>query len=190
MSLTAEDGQAYAQRQFQRQSREGEETPIPRGPVPADAPTSAKLNDLTVRLDAALAAAGANPLPPDDLAIMNAAVVELQAYEALLAAPAPVTAPPVNVDVPYASQTNDTLDCTMGNWENEPTSYSYQWQFDGMDVGIAGPDSNTYVLTDNTNTGKSATCIVTASNDLGATVAPPSNAVVLTDPTTQAAREA
>ena len=40
----------------------------------------------------------------------------------------PATAPPVNVDVPHVSGTGtvgSTLNCTMGNWQNEPTSYAY-----------------------------------------------------------------
>lgn len=90
----------------------------------------------------------------------------------------PATAPPVNVDVPHVSQTGDTLNCTMGNWEGTPTSYAYQWQLDGVDVGT---DANTYTVTAG-EAGQTATCIVTATNDLGSTTAPASNGVVVEAP--------
>lgn len=184
--LTEEDGRSYAQQQFQRQeetgrlARAGEEEGEVSPRVSATSPTSAKLADLVVRMDAALAAAGSNPLPADDLAILNAAVVELTDYEASL-----TKGLPANVDVPHASQEGDTLNCTMGNWEGEPTSYSYQWQFDGVNTGASSSVAD-YVVTA-ADVDKSATCIVTATNDLGATVAPASNAVIVTTP---AAREA
>jgi hypothetical protein len=90
----------------------------------------------------------------------------------------PATEPPINVDVPYASQAGDVLSCTMGNWENEPTAYAYQWKMDGADVGT---DSETYTVTA-ADDGGTATCIVSASNAVGTTQAPPSNGVVVTAP--------
>jgi hypothetical protein len=85
------------------------------------------------------------------------------------------TAPPVNVDVPQVSQAADTLTCTMGNWEGTPTAYAYQWQLDGVDVGT---DADTYTINAG-DVGQTATCIVTATNDLGSTTAPASNGVVV-----------
>jgi hypothetical protein len=85
----------------------------------------------------------------------------------------PATAPPVNVDVPYVSQTGPTLSCTMGNWENVPTSYSYRWQIDGTNVGA---DSALYTVTAG-DVGGMATCTVTATNARGSTTAPASNPV-------------
>ena len=85
----------------------------------------------------------------------------------------PATAPPVNVDVPYVSQTGSTLSCTMGNWENVPTSYSYRWQIDGTNVGT---DSALYTVTAG-DVGGLATCTVTATNARGSTTAPSSNPV-------------
>ena len=82
----------------------------------------------------------------------------------------PATVPPVNVDVPHVSQDGDTLSCTMGNWDNTPTSYAYQWQLDGTDV--VGTDDMLGVTSD--DIGKTATCIVTATNAAGSTAAPPS----------------
>jgi len=83
--------------------------------------------------------------------------------------------PPGNIDVPAVTQDGDTLACTMGNWSGEPYGYAYQWQLDGSDTGA---DSDTLVVTAG-DVGKTATCVVTASNDLGSTAAPPSNGVVI-----------
>ena len=113
----------------------------------------------------------------DELAVLNASVVELQAYEELLApVDGEATEAPVNVDVPYASQSGATLNCTMGNWDHEPTSYAYQWTIDGMDAGTEAD----LVITAN-EVGKTAACVVTASNAIGATAAPPSNWVTIAD---------
>jgi hypothetical protein len=82
---------------------------------------------------------------------------------------------PVNVDVPYVSQTGATLFCTMGNWSGEPVSYVYDWHMDGVSNGGAQP---TYAVQLD-DVGKSATCAVTATNALGSTAAPMSNAVTV-----------
>jgi hypothetical protein len=88
------------------------------------------------------------------------------------------TAPPAVVDVPHVAgngAVGDTLSCTMGNWTGEPTSYGYQWKSDGTaDLGTGG----TYVVAAS-DSGHSITCVVTATNALGSTVAPPSNAVLV-----------
>ena len=94
------------------------------------------------------------------------------------ASPTTPTDPPGNVDVPHVSQAGDKLTCTMGNWTGTPTTYAYQWKLDGGDVGT---DSATHTVTAG-DAGKSATCVVSASNAIGSTTAPPSNAVVVTDP--------
>ena len=88
------------------------------------------------------------------------------------------TAPPVNVDVPHVSQAGDVLTCTMGNWQGTPSSYAYQWQLDGVDVGA---DADTITVTA-ADAGKTATCVVTATNDLGSTAAPPSSGLVVLAP--------
>jgi len=87
--------------------------------------------------------------------------------------------PPVNVDVPMVhgdATVGGTLTCTMGNWDNVPTSYAYQWQSDGSSVAAAG--GNTYTV-DPADAGKSISCVVTATNNAGSTEAPPSNAVLI-----------
>lgn len=87
----------------------------------------------------------------------------------------PPQAPPVNVDVPHVLQDSDTLTCTMGNWEGEPTAYEYQWIRD--DDTVIGTGASYLVTPD--DIGTTVVCIVTASNAAGATEAPPSNGVVV-----------
>ena len=117
------------------------------------------------------------------------AVLESSQYEPLLEIDAPEgggpdpvpTTPPINVDVPHVQQAGSELSCTMGNWEGmqaEPHSYAYQWQLDGAD--ITGGTASLPIVAD--DVGKTATCVVSATNALGTTAAPPSNSVVVTAP--------
>jgi hypothetical protein len=85
-------------------------------------------------------------------------------------------AAPVNVTVPHVTQAGAVLSCTMGTWEGEPTGYAYQWQLDGVAVGT---NAATYGVQPG-DVGQTATCIVTASNAIGSTTAPPSNGVIVT----------
>jgi hypothetical protein len=93
--------------------------------------------------------------------------------------------PPAVVDVPYVAGTGtvgETLTCTMGNWTGEPTSYAYQWKRDGTtDLGT----DDSYVIAA-ADAGSSITCVVTATNALGSTTAPPSNAVAVANGTRRA----
>jgi hypothetical protein len=120
--------------------------------------------------------AHAEVFSPDELSVLAAAVTELKDYEVLTAPPPP----PVVRDVPYVGQEGPLLNCTMGNWEGEPTQYTYDWHRDGTFV-VGGASNNYTVLTE--DVGTTFTCVVTASNGSGATQAPPSNPVVVTDPT-------
>jgi hypothetical protein len=93
-------------------------------------------------------------------------------------------AAPRNVDVPYLGGdgiVGATLNCTMGNWDGEPTGYAYVWKSDGADVAGTG-DSYVVAASD---AGHSITCVVTASNDAGSTEAPPSNAVAVAAASTE-----
>jgi hypothetical protein len=87
--------------------------------------------------------------------------------------PAPVA--PSAVTVPYVSQSDATLNCTMGTWTGEPTSYAYQWKIDGTNRGTNSPN---YTVQD-ADVGNTATCVVTATNAAGSSTAPPSNGVVI-----------
>jgi hypothetical protein len=74
------------------------------------------------------------------------------------------TEPPTVVDAPYVSQSGQTLNCTMGNWNAMGTgTYAYQWQLDGVDV--SGDGAN-YTVTP-ADVGKQALCVLTATNSIG-----------------------
>jgi len=94
---------------------------------------------------------------------------------ALTAALTAASAPPSVVDVPYVSQAGSTLSCTMGNWQGEPTSYAYAWCSDGVANGATGA---TYGVQAG-DSGHDLACVVTATNAVGSTVAPMSNAVTI-----------
>jgi hypothetical protein len=94
--------------------------------------------------------------------------------------PGTATAPPENVDVPTIMGTGvvgETLTCTMGNWNNEPTGYTYAWQSDGTANSATGAS---YAVPPG-DVGKAISCVVTATNAIGSTVAPPSNSLTITE---------
>lgn len=102
---------------------------------------------------------------------------------------------PKNVDVPQvlvneeagvAANVGDVLSCTMGNWENEPKLYSSVWMSDGETQIAAG----TFYTVQPGDAGHSLTSVVTATNDFGATEAPPSTAVAVAAAAVAAASEA
>jgi hypothetical protein len=93
--------------------------------------------------------------------------------------PPPVTDPPVNTLTPVATQDVNNLTCTTGNWNNSPTSFTYQWSnHNGPVMGATYPS---YAITFN-DVGVGFTCTVTAINNIGSTVAPLSNNVVVVAP--------
>jgi hypothetical protein len=83
--------------------------------------------------------------------------------------------PPTNKAVPYVGQAGDTLNCTMGEWDGEPTAYAYAWHSDGVANGASGAD---YTILE-ADAGHTLACVVTASNALGSTVAPMSDGVAI-----------
>lgn len=92
------------------------------------------------------------------------------------APPAEAEGMPTVVDMPHASQDADVLSCTMGNWTGEPTAYTYEWMIDGVALG-ASADATYVVIED--DVGKTASCVVSATNEVGTTIAGPSNAVTV-----------
>lgn len=97
-------------------------------------------------------------------------------------------APPVNVDVPAVTpfgtaEVGAVLNCTMGNWQGEPTEYQYRWFSDNYSNTGTAAD---YVVVAS-DAGKSVTCVVTATNAGGMTTAPPSNAVTIAPPAVEGA---
>lgn len=91
----------------------------------------------------------------------------------------PTSLPPVIKDTPYCGGSGvagELLHCTMGNWYGEPVSYLYQWRRGNTPVGAGGDTYHPTAL----DVGFDISCIVTASNNVGTGVAPPSNAVTVT----------
>jgi hypothetical protein len=91
---------------------------------------------------------------------------------------------PVNTAVPAvlvgeavmaSANVGDELSCTMGEWDNVPKLYSSVWMSDATTVVAAG----TLYVVQPGDAGHSLTSVVTATNDFGASEAPPSNAVTV-----------
>lgn len=145
-------------------------------PVDPPTPTQEEANEISARRFGSLERE-ADELPPpvehDPPAPSQAEANEIKAQSAL--GGADLTAP-VNVDVPHAQPdtagVGDTVTCTMGNWEMQPSAYSYQWLRGGTEVASGA----SYVVA-GSDAGHSLSCVVTASNAIGSTVAPPSNEV-------------
>lgn len=97
-------------------------------------------------------------------------LVEGSALKALAEIEPGPAAPPVNTSVPAITGTptvGSTITCTMGIWENEPTSYAYQWRKLPF-ANIAGATSASYVVQAG-DVGSDIYCNVTATNALGST---------------------
>lgn len=74
---------------------------------------------------------------------------------------------PINIVSPVISgllTIGSLLSCKQGTWLNSPTSYSYQWRRDGVNIG--GATSSTYTLV-TADAGCDITCKVTAVNSYG-----------------------
>ena len=119
------------------------------------------------------------PAPTEPATPPSGTATRMSSLAAGITADMPGTAPPeggggatapVNTAIPAVTQAADTLSCTMGEWTGEPTSYGYQWKVDGVVVAFA--DAATYTV-QAADVGKTATCIVTATNVTGSTAAPP-----------------
>jgi hypothetical protein len=108
---------------------------------------------------------------------------------------------PVNVSAPVVSGTasvGSVLTTTNGTWDNEPTSYTYQWKRNGSNILSATSNTYTIVAAD---ISQSITCTVTATNDAGSASATSNTitptwetdaqafitAAAITDPTQQSA---
>ena len=89
-------------------------------------------------------------------------------FEADLQGAADEIAPPTVIDAPLIWQegagAGSMLTCTLGNWYGSPNTRTYQWQLDGVDVDGATEATYTVLLAD---IGKTATCIMVATNIAG-----------------------
>ena len=85
--------------------------------------------------------------------------------------------PPTVVDAPFVSQTGtgvgSTLNCTLGNWNGAPSSRTYQWKKDGVNVGT---NAATYTLVSGDATHL-FNCTMTATNGIGTSAPVVSNTV-------------
>lgn len=111
--------------------------------------------------------AGISRLPPDGS----------EAGEELLIDFAASNEPPVNTTLPAVTgtaQVGETLSCSEGEWDNEPTSFAYQWQRSATGEGgwadILGAATSTYKLVV-ADEGEFIRCVVTATNAGGKTAA-------------------
>jgi hypothetical protein len=82
---------------------------------------------------------------------------------------------PVVIDAPFISQAGAVISSTLGNWEGSPTSRSYQWKIDGTNVGT---NAATYTRIAG-DVGKTATCVMVATNTAGASAPVTSNAITV-----------
>jgi hypothetical protein len=82
----------------------------------------------------------------------------------------PTSAAPANTVLPVITGTPHTLTAltvSNGTWTNSPTSFTYQWQSGGVNVGT---NANSYTI-QNSDIGNTITCIVSAVNASGTTTA-------------------
>jgi hypothetical protein len=94
--------------------------------------------------------------------------------------PPPEGQPPVNTVAPVLSGTpevGETLSCSQGSWDNEPTEYDYAWRRNGVLSG--GQTATTYVV-QGTDVGATLRCEVTATNADGSDTAQSNGLVVAT----------
>lgn len=72
------------------------------------------------------------------------------------------------------------LSCSTGTWIENPTitSYAYAWRRNG--VAIGGATNSTYLTQSPIDQGKTITCLVTATNSIGASAPATSNSVIPT----------
>ena len=72
------------------------------------------------------------------------------------------------------------LSCNTGTWIENPTitSYAYAWHRNG--VAIGGATNSTYLTQSPIDQGKTITCLVTATNSIGASAPATSNIVIPT----------
>ena len=90
----------------------------------------------------------------------------------------PVDAPTV-IDAPFVNQTGagagSTLNCTLGNWNGEPTARVYQWVVGGVVVGTNSPN---YAVVAG-DIGKTALCNMVATNGVGSSAPVGSNQIAI-----------
>ena len=113
---------------------------------------------------------------PPDLQEEMIAVIEADIDDGIEPPDPPPTEAPTVVDAPYVGQTGANLNCTMGNWNGEPTSRTYQWNIGGGDVaGATAPDYTVQPA----DVGQPAYCVQTATNAIGTSAPVTSNVIMV-----------
>lgn len=100
----------------------------------------------------------------------------VQVFQADMQGIADEVAPPTVIDAPMIYQTGTLLTSTLGNWYGSPNSRTYQWKIDGTNVGTSVA---TYTRLP-ADVGKTATCVMTATNVSGTSAPVTSNAIIVT----------
>src|SRR5680860_174614 len=88
---------------------------------------------------------------------------------------------PINIEAPQLTGTpevGETLTCSQGTWENEPSEYDYAWRRNGAVIG--GQTATSYAV-QAADAGGTLRCEVTATNVDGSNTAQ-SNSVVVATP--------
>jgi hypothetical protein len=113
-------------------------------------------------INVARVAVGLSALPDLDYSGFVPALNKLIEQANIVNPPTVVTAP--FVDASGGTAAGDVLSCTMGIWNNDPTSYAYQWLRGGAPIGGGTANNHTIVVAD---AGTILTCRVTATNSAG-----------------------
>jgi hypothetical protein len=113
-----------------------------------------------VQMEAFLA--GIEPEAPIDDKMVWSQTWKITGLPTLNAAAAPTNS--VLPAIAGTQQVGQTLTALEGVWANEPTSFTYQWKAEGLD--IAGATSKTYELAAGEE-GDNITVVVTATNSAG-----------------------
>jgi hypothetical protein len=113
------------------------------------------------------------PLPTLDYSGFVPALNVLAALTGGTLRPEVITAPVVS----GLTTLGATLTSTNGTWSNTPTSYTYQWQRDN--VNIAGQTAATHVIVSADQGGHELSCLVTAVNAGGNSTPSQSNLIVV-----------
>jgi hypothetical protein len=112
--------------------------------------------------------------------VMNRTPARLQDEMAhIIDSDIPPVDPPTVLDAPFISQTGagalSTLNCTLGNWNGEPTSRVYQWRVAGVVVGTNNP---VYTVAA-PDVGKLVVCNMVATNGVGSSAPVASNQITV-----------
>jgi len=98
-------------------------------------------------------------------------------YVAITAAPpVPLAIGAEKPEITGVKALGEVLSCSVGGWQFKPTSYTYQWKRDN--VNIAGATASTHEIVAG-DSDKDITCAVIGSNLVGAGIAAVSDAFVL-----------